>query len=144
MHPTLLFTLAWVPLLHQSPPRAALQLGVNTSVSLSRMLPGRSPCQLPCLAARRLSGASYCLVRLGEKPGWTRPTPEALPNPKCAVALSGCSWCHAGRSSTMPQRTRSHPGMHKAQGKGAFLQGRSWPGGSSVPGQPQDHKVHTK
>jgi len=62
MRVTLLFTACGCHLSTSHPP-AALELGVNISVPLSGMLPGRShPSSYTCL-----SGGSYCLGRSEDK-----------------------------------------------------------------------------
>lgn len=84
---------------------------------------GPVPAAMP--GCRETLWGQLLLGQIRRKAGVDQTNPRGPSHPKCAVVLSGCSWCHAGRSSTMPQRTRSHPGMHKAQAEGTVLQGRS-------------------
>lgn len=111
---TSLVTWAWVPL-PQQPPRSAWQPPPSCQQGGGR----EGPCQLPRLALRGLSGASYCLGRPGDISISVSRGPGMLWLCKGAVAaMRGGAPCTKEHGVTLVC-TRHKPGHHSSRQKQA-------------------------
>lgn len=120
----------------------------------------------PMLGCQETSGDSRRLGRLEDKlsrapqrsgrgqavsSGLDQNISRGPSSPRSAGALWGRSWCRAGGAPWAEECavTLAHAGHktgHPSPGHPSAWQEQAgaWQGGSSVPGQPQDHKVRTK